>query len=612
MKVNEYNQMMAYLLRPKPKMQVADLADDLEPGSLKDELLKDFDPSQETYEEYLQRKNLDRPFNAQDGGRVKLQAGTPITTDTLSKSEYNKIKKLLEDKPGLGIFPTARKGAYTLKLKVEKAGRIIQKDLGYTKENFKTILKDYDVARAQLFPNVITDAKFKELRLLNSELTDSQFADLLNENNYLTSKGNKFTGTVAFNYKRRLGLGSLGPRTFRSLKEAENIVKDKFGKDFKKIFKTESEIKTKATQLINDVDKIKLKGSFPRGNNVESYFWHSLNRAARQGSRQITYDLSELGGELPMEKGNINWNKKIKGQPAWKLVKFVDNDVGKTFNWSDTRGDIKNQINTAYNNPNKFNKAVKGFYEQAAINQKFGNAARDQIILKELRARLGRPLTKADSDLAKKFLKNKRPGFGFSQVHHPQGVATNVYNTQNVYTAANLKERDLQKTFSKEIKTIGQKAAQENLKQGIVNLSEEMGGIQTKIGGRYFGKAPTKESIIKQVGKVLKTTGKVVKPLGYAIGPFAVMSARAKADDMGIELSFADQAKAFDAGDADVAIDSYKRRTDPDYAAQERAKDLAKMTDDFEEVGLNEIQPLDKIEPLDDIGMQEYTEDYAI
>ena len=41
-----------------------ELVDDLEPGSLKDELLKDFDPSQETYEEYLQRKNLERPFNA--------------------------------------------------------------------------------------------------------------------------------------------------------------------------------------------------------------------------------------------------------------------------------------------------------------------------------------------------------------------------------------------------------------------------------------------------------------------------------------------------------------------------------------------------------------------
>ena len=27
---------------------------------------------------------------------------------------------------------------------------------------------------------------------------------------------------------------------------------------------------------INDADKIKLKGSFPRGNNVEAYFWYSL------------------------------------------------------------------------------------------------------------------------------------------------------------------------------------------------------------------------------------------------------------------------------------------------------------------------------------------------
>ena len=38
--------------RNRKREFVADLADDLEPGSLKDELLKDFDPSQETYEEY--------------------------------------------------------------------------------------------------------------------------------------------------------------------------------------------------------------------------------------------------------------------------------------------------------------------------------------------------------------------------------------------------------------------------------------------------------------------------------------------------------------------------------------------------------------------------------
>ena len=68
MKVNEYNQMMSYMLRPA---QEAKLVDDLEPGSLKDELLKDFDPSQETYEEYLRRKSLERTNLAIGGGVIE-------------------------------------------------------------------------------------------------------------------------------------------------------------------------------------------------------------------------------------------------------------------------------------------------------------------------------------------------------------------------------------------------------------------------------------------------------------------------------------------------------------------------------------------------------------
>ena len=65
MKIAEYNEMMAYLLRPA---QEAKLVDDLEPGSLRDELLKDFDPSQETYEEYLRRKSMRE--NAAQGGVI--------------------------------------------------------------------------------------------------------------------------------------------------------------------------------------------------------------------------------------------------------------------------------------------------------------------------------------------------------------------------------------------------------------------------------------------------------------------------------------------------------------------------------------------------------------
>jgi len=53
----------------KPRtMAQAPIAEDLEPGALRDEMLKGFDPSQETHEEYLQRINLERPFNAAHGG----------------------------------------------------------------------------------------------------------------------------------------------------------------------------------------------------------------------------------------------------------------------------------------------------------------------------------------------------------------------------------------------------------------------------------------------------------------------------------------------------------------------------------------------------------------
>ena len=69
----ETKQLNEYLRTGRNKNRqflTTELVDDLEPGSLKDELLKDFDPSQETYEEYLQRKSLERPFNMADGGRI--------------------------------------------------------------------------------------------------------------------------------------------------------------------------------------------------------------------------------------------------------------------------------------------------------------------------------------------------------------------------------------------------------------------------------------------------------------------------------------------------------------------------------------------------------------
>jgi len=114
---------------------------------------------------------------------------------------------------------------------------------------------------------------------------------------------------------------------------------------------------------------------------------------------------------------------------------------------------------------------------------------------------------------------------------------------------------------------------------------------QIKADAKALGKGRLKDKILSSTGKVLKGVGKVIKPVGYVVGTKALFDARAMAADQGIELSTVDQVMALDSGDPNVAIENYKRRTDPEYAAEQRAKDLAQMEDDFEEVGLDEIQP---------------------
>ena len=54
--------------------------------------------------------------------------GTPPQYETINSTEVIKIKKRLKDCPGLKIYEYGKKGSgrYTIKLKVEKDGEIIQ------------------------------------------------------------------------------------------------------------------------------------------------------------------------------------------------------------------------------------------------------------------------------------------------------------------------------------------------------------------------------------------------------------------------------------------------------------------------------------------------------
>ena len=95
-----------------------------------------------------------------------------------------------------------------------------------------------------------------------------------------------------------------------------------------------------------------------------------------------------------------------------------------------------------------------------------------------------------------------------------------------------------------------------------------------------------KDKVLSGIAKTGRVAGKVLKPLGYGVvGPIAVSTAVKSAEKQGLDLNLLDKAMAFESGDPEVAINMAKRRADPDFAAAERAKDLGRLSDDFEEVG---------------------------
>jgi len=108
-------------------------------------------------------------------------------------------------------------------------------------------------------------------------------------------------------------------------------------------------------------------------------------------------------------------------------------------------------------------------------------------------------------------------------------------------------------------------------------------------------------------GKVLKFTGKVLKPLGYAIGTGAVVSAKSLADEMNIDLNPLDYYAAMEMGDPQAAINMWKMRNDPEFAAAERAKTMAIPLDEgtyevMEDTVIEEPKPLGNITPKPTYG----------
>jgi len=132
-------------------------------------------------------------------------------------------------------------------------------------------------------------------------------------------------------------------------------------------------------------------------------------------------------------------------------------------------------------------------------------------------------------------------------------------------------------------KSLGYVQVKDPVKKFIDIAEKSTPEISKDLGVKSYSKNLAKAK--QALGMGFKTAGKIIKPLGVGFGVNAVKTAITKAEEQNLDLNFMDKIMAFDSGDAQVALNNAKRRVDPEFAAAERAKDLAQMTDDFEEVG---------------------------
>jgi len=204
MKIAEYNEMMAYLLRPA---QEAKLVDDLEPGSLKDELLKDFDPSQETYEEYLQRKSMRE--NAAQGGVI---GGGQLAQSTIdeSRSRYSG--------EGMDYIYKRPEGTYRLIMGEKIYGSATnEKELSKLKKQRDKLIKTLPNLRVKYD----LDALIKEWR------KTLPTKDAKNWENFLKTKFPEGSNTPSSIRKRTENMLKLNESNFNPTEEYRNIVTKK-------------------------------------------------------------------------------------------------------------------------------------------------------------------------------------------------------------------------------------------------------------------------------------------------------------------------------------------------------------------------------------------------
>ena len=380
--------------------------------------------------------------------------------------------------------------------------------------------------------------------------------------------------------------------------------------------------KIKQAKEIEKLNLIKSKDVFPSpGKDIKFQIWKDLY----ESTKQRTYG-PRAGGYEPPEP-----RLKVVTRPNDLTTAAVKNKLVLL----DTRTNKK----ITFKNLEKYIDSLPDTsFKEMSLPYKYKNWLSDQTINYKGKTNVSLRTVLRENLLTKNQLNNWKASP--YQVHHPFGINENPFKVQlamhkpngleghirldtlKQLDKAGTNEKDVKKilnNFEKKIKNVGgiqsgvrdvlvgesltpdrflknlfseAKIGRETrplLKKAIPDLIES-GQLTTADKAPIPEKTKTRDMFKKAFTKGAKTVGKVIKPVGYAFGVNALKTAITKADEQGLDLNILDKAMAFDSGDAEVALNNARRRVDPDFAAAERAEDLSKMIDDFEEVGLDDTE----------------------
>ena len=148
----QYKQMKQFLESDQRNKKTALLQDDLEPGPLKDELKGTFDPTQETYEEYLRRINLAKggrvPFNKGSKGRPAGYApALDRVSDQILKAYANDDIRFIVTRDKFNKIGNFSKDDYQLLTRIKNdpdSLAIVAKNTGLDPDTILNLLEDRD------------------------------------------------------------------------------------------------------------------------------------------------------------------------------------------------------------------------------------------------------------------------------------------------------------------------------------------------------------------------------------------------------------------------------------------------------------------------------------